>query len=77
MGWISAEDTLNEVQLHFETMEEAVAFATKNGLDYTRHPAARQHREAEELCGQFPLRPHSQLTRCSARCRSETDAMTP
>jgi hypothetical protein len=35
MGWISAEDTLNEVQLHFETMEEAVAFATKNGLDYT------------------------------------------
>jgi hypothetical protein len=35
MGWISAEDTLNEVQLHFETMEEAVAFATKNRLDYT------------------------------------------
>jgi len=35
MGWISAEDTLNEVQLHFQTMEEAVAFATKNGLDYT------------------------------------------
>jgi ETC complex I subunit conserved region len=35
MGWISAEDTLNEVQLHFETMEEAVAFATKNGLDHT------------------------------------------
>jgi hypothetical protein len=35
MGWASAEDTLNEVQLHFETMEEAVAFATKNGLDYT------------------------------------------
>ena len=35
MGWISAEDTLNEVQLQFETMEEAVAFATKNGLDYT------------------------------------------
>jgi hypothetical protein len=34
MGWISAEDTLNEVQLHFDTMEEAVAFATKNGLDY-------------------------------------------
>ena len=35
MGWISAEDTLNEVQLHFETKEEAVAFATKKGLDYT------------------------------------------
>ena len=35
MGWISAEDTLNEVQLHFETMEEAVAFAIKKGIDYT------------------------------------------
>src|ERR1700757_2483416 len=38
MGWISAEDTLNEVQLRFETMEQAVAFATKNGLDYTVIP---------------------------------------
>ncbi len=34
-GMVSAEDTLNEVQLHFETLEEAVAFATKHGLDYT------------------------------------------
>jgi hypothetical protein len=34
MGWTSAEDTLNEVQLHFASMEEAVAFATKNALDY-------------------------------------------
>ena len=42
MGWTSAEDTLNEVQLHFETMEEAVAFATKNGFDYTVIPP--QHR---------------------------------
>jgi ETC complex I subunit conserved region len=38
MGWISAEDTLNEVRLHFEAMEEAVAFATKNALDYTVIP---------------------------------------
>jgi hypothetical protein len=35
MGWTLAEDTLNEVRLHFETMEEAIAFAAKNGLDYT------------------------------------------
>ena len=38
MGWTRADDTLNEVRLHFETMEEAVAFATKNGLDYTVIP---------------------------------------
>jgi len=35
MGWSSAADTLNEVWLRFDTMEEAVAFATKKDLDYT------------------------------------------
>jgi hypothetical protein len=35
MGWASARDTLNEVQLYFETVEAAVEFARKNGLDYT------------------------------------------
>src|SRR5712691_866708 len=35
MGWSSARDTLNEVQLRFDTLDEAVAFAVKHGLDYT------------------------------------------
>ena len=35
MGWASAEDTLNEVQLRFDTRDEAVAFADRHGLDYT------------------------------------------
>jgi len=35
MGWASAADTLNEVQLRFNTCDEAVAFADKLGLDYT------------------------------------------
>jgi hypothetical protein len=35
MGWASAADTLNEVNLSFATLEEAVSFATQNGLDYT------------------------------------------
>jgi ETC complex I subunit conserved region len=34
MGWASAADTLNEVQLHFDTLDEARAFADKHGLDY-------------------------------------------
>ncbi len=34
MGWSSAEDTLNEVKLRFPTLAEAIAFATKQGLDY-------------------------------------------
>jgi hypothetical protein len=35
MGWSSALDTLNQVRLRFATLEEAVAFAQKKGLDYT------------------------------------------
>jgi hypothetical protein len=35
MGWSSARDTLNEVRLNFDTLDEALAFAEKNGLEYT------------------------------------------
>jgi hypothetical protein len=53
MGWISAQDTLNEVQLHFETMEEAVAFATKNKLDYAvilpQHPTEKPKSYADNF----------------------------
>ena len=35
MGWSSAHDTLNEVRLHFVTLEEAVAFAEKRGFEYS------------------------------------------
>jgi hypothetical protein len=38
MGWSSAADTLNEVHLDFATLEEAIAFATKRGLDYSVAP---------------------------------------
>jgi ETC complex I subunit-like protein len=35
MGWASAGDTLNEVRLKFESLEAAVEFAKKHGLEYT------------------------------------------
>jgi hypothetical protein len=35
MGWASAEDTLNEVRLHFDTLDEARAFAEREGIHYT------------------------------------------
>ena len=45
MGWTSAEDTLNQVQLRFRTLDEAVAFAAKHGLDYT---VIAPHQSAEK-----------------------------
>jgi hypothetical protein len=34
MGWISAADTLNQVRLRFDTLEEAERFAKERGIDY-------------------------------------------
>ena len=34
MGWSSAQDTLNQVRLRFDSFDEAVAFAQKHGIDY-------------------------------------------
>jgi hypothetical protein len=42
MGWSSARDTLNEVHLRFDTLDEALAFAKKHGLEYAiEEPHAR------------------------------------
>ena len=34
MGWSSAQDTLNQIKLRFATLDEAVAYAKRKGLDY-------------------------------------------
>ncbi len=38
MGWTASADTLNQVQMKFQTSDDAVAFAEKNGWDYTVYP---------------------------------------
>ncbi len=48
MGWTASSDTIGQVKLWFDTKEEAVAYATRNGLafrveepkDAKRRPAA-------------------------------------
>lgn len=34
MGWSSAADTLNQIKLRFDTLDEAKAYAERHGLDY-------------------------------------------
>jgi len=34
MGWTSSADTLGQVRLQFDTKEEAIAFAEREGLAY-------------------------------------------
>ncbi|HUC71788.1 MAG TPA: ETC complex I subunit [Stellaceae bacterium] len=35
MGWTTSTDTSSQVRLHFDTIEEARAFADRQGLAYT------------------------------------------
>ncbi|HUY68116.1 MAG TPA: ETC complex I subunit [Alphaproteobacteria bacterium] len=52
MGWVSAGDTMSEMRqrLRFRTIEEAVAFARKQGWDYAiEEPAARRVRPRNYL----------------------------
>ena len=35
MGWTASRDTMQQVQLHFATLDEAKAHAEKNGWQYT------------------------------------------
>ncbi len=43
MGWVSSGDTLNQVKVSFNTLEDAIAHATKQGWAYTvSQPQARK-----------------------------------
>jgi hypothetical protein len=35
MGWTSSDDTRRQLRLYFDTKEEAVAYAEREGLPYT------------------------------------------
>ncbi|QQG35496.1 MAG: ETC complex I subunit [Micavibrio aeruginosavorus] len=35
MGWVSSGDTLNQVRLAFDTLEDAIAHAQARGWDYS------------------------------------------
>lgn len=39
MGWISSEDTLNQVRLRFDSADAAVMFAQEKGWEYDVLPA--------------------------------------
>ena len=43
MGWTSSDDTRTQLRLTFETREEAVAYAEREGIPYIlEEPAARK-----------------------------------
>ena len=53
MGWSSARDTLNEVQLRFATLDEAVAFAEEARARLHADRAARAHSKPKSYADNF------------------------
>lgn len=45
MGWTSIDDTTGQVRLHFESREQAIAFAKREGLTFS----VEEPREAKRL----------------------------
>lgn len=44
MGWTSSSDMKSQLHMTFETKEEAIAYAERNGLPYTlSEPHVRKH----------------------------------
>jgi hypothetical protein len=60
MGWTSANDTLGEVHMKFESREAAIAFAQKEGMDYTViEPHARKIKP-QNYVDNFKHRPYEE-----------------
>jgi hypothetical protein len=56
MGWSASDDTLNQVKLNFQTLEEAEAFAKKQGWYYTIQPADKRRVQPKSYLDNFKLR---------------------
>ena len=54
MGWIGSSDTTQQLRLKFDTKEEAVAYATRKGLDFqVIEPATKKPVPAKNYSDNF------------------------
>ncbi len=53
MGWTSIDDTSGQVRLHFETREQAIAYAKREGVTFTVEEAREQKRMVKSYSENF------------------------
>jgi len=53
MGWISSGDTSTQLKLEFATRDEAVAYATRNGIAFTISEPAPRKRQNKSYSDNF------------------------
>lgn len=57
MGWTAAGDTLNQVCLEFPTRDEAIAYATRKGWEYSADQAHERIVTPRNYVDNFKYRP--------------------
>lgn len=53
MGWTSIDDTSGQVRLHFDTREQAIAYAEREGLNFTVEEARERTRLIKSYAENF------------------------
>ena len=61
MGWISNADTSSQVRMWFDTREEAIEFAKRQGIPFQVREPPRGKTRHQDLRGQFRLQPQKTL----------------
>ncbi|MSO93904.1 MAG: hypothetical protein EXQ86_10960 [Rhodospirillales bacterium] len=56
MGWIGSADTQGQLHLYFETKEEAIAFAEKNGLAYRIEEPKERRMQPKSYAANFAFK---------------------
>ncbi|MBI1327982.1 MAG: oxidoreductase [Alphaproteobacteria bacterium] len=62
MGWVSSGDTLNQVRLKFDCVDKAVAYAKKEGWEYTVIPHQERVVQPRNYLDNFKYRPHEEAS---------------
>lgn len=57
MGWTSAGDTLNQVRMQFDTAEDAVAHAERQGWGYSVEPVRERRVKPRNYSDKFKYMP--------------------
>ncbi len=60
MGWTASGDTLAQVRLEFKTLDEAQAYARKNGLNVSVLPTRQRKLKPRNYADNFHYRPEDE-----------------
>ena len=58
MGWITSDDTLDQVRINFDSLENAIAFAEKKGWHYTINSTNVRKIKPRNYVDNFKYIPH-------------------